>query len=336
MERNPVDAKNVAIQSLDLKILSILLKDKTTKKNIIWATDDYVSFGAAYSFSQEITIESITGINGMVIRPRTEKTKAEQNSRSKGKAEVFTPSWVCNRQNNLVDAAWFGRENVFNTELENGWVSTTEKIIFPSVPGKSWKDYVKANRLEVSCGEAPYLASRYDTVTGAAIAVKDRIGILDRKLRVVSENTTTEQEWVYWAKWAIQSTYGYDWQGDNIFLARENLLYTFAEHYYDKFNVSVHRDYLIMIAKILAWNIWQMDGIKYVIPNSCYPDEEEQLDLFGYYVTESCKGCTTGDHSQHKGIYARTFDWVDQHSVVFRSFVDPKFKREKKKHGTKV
>ena len=26
----------------------------------------------------------------------------------RGKAEVFTPSWVCNCQNNLVDDAWFG------------------------------------------------------------------------------------------------------------------------------------------------------------------------------------------------------------------------------------
>lgn len=335
MEKNPVDAKNTAIPQLDLKILAILLKDKTTKKNIIWATDDYITFGSAYAFDQEITVEAITGINGTVIRSRIEKTKAEQSSRAKGKAEVFTPAWVCNRQNNLVDMAWFGRESIFNVESENKWVTTTEKIVFPTDRGKTWQDYVKANRLEVSCGEAPYLASRYDAVTGVAIPVKDRIGILDRKLRVVSENTDSEQEWFYWAKWAVQSTYGYDWQGDNVFLARQNMLYTFAEHYHDKFGTPVHHDYLIMIAKVLAWNIWQMDGIKYVIPNSCHP-EEEQLSLFGDSIAEVCKGCITGNHSQHNGIYARTFDWVDQHSIVFRSFIDPKFRREKKKHGTKV
>ena len=89
-----------------------------------------------------------------------------------------------NNQNNLVDSAWFGRENVFNTEAGQTWVTTKEKIVFPQ--GKTWQDYVRANRMEISCGEAPYLASRYDTVTGKWIEVKDRIGILDRKIRIIN------------------------------------------------------------------------------------------------------------------------------------------------------
>jgi hypothetical protein len=32
-------------------------------------------------------------------------------------AEVFTPSWICNAQNNLIDNTWFGRDNVFNKEI---------------------------------------------------------------------------------------------------------------------------------------------------------------------------------------------------------------------------
>ena len=336
MDKYRIGKSSAGTMVMDSYLLSILLKDKTTKRNIIWATNDYISYGLAYRFNEEITIESLTGINGRIIKPRVKKTKDEQNARSKGKAEVFTPSWVCNKQNNLVDAAWFGRQNVFNVETEDGWTTISEKIVFPNEDGKSWQDYVKANRLEVSCGEAPYLASRYDTVTGDIIPVHNRIGILDRKLRVVSENVDSESDWVFWARWAVQSTYGYDWQGDNVLLARENLMCTFADHYYEKFGTPVTRDHLIKIAKVLAWNIWQMDGIKFVIPNSCYPEEDEQLDLFGYYVTEACIGCTTGNHSKHKGIYAKTFDWVDQHSVIFRSFIDPTFKREKKKHGTKV
>ena len=27
---------------------------------------------------------------------------------------------------------------------------------------------------------------------------------------------------------------------------------------------------LRMVANIIAWNIWQMDGMKYVVPNSCH------------------------------------------------------------------
>lgn len=34
---------------------------------------------------------------------------------------------------------------------------------------KDWRKYVDARRLEISCGEAPYLVSRYDTVTGCEI-----------------------------------------------------------------------------------------------------------------------------------------------------------------------
>ena len=332
MKIHPIDIRENAIQALDPKILAILLKDKTTKKNIIWATDDYTSLGSDYSFSCEITVKSITGVNGTVIRPRIEKSKEEQSSRAKGKAEVFTPSWVCNNQNNLVDSAWLGYENAFNIETNNGWETSNGKIVFPGTKGKTWQDYVRANRLEISCGEAPYLVSRYDTVTGDAIPVKDRIGLLDRKLRVVSENIDSEPEWVLWAIKAVQSIYGYDWQGDNVLLARENILYSFAEHYEHKFTVPAAKEYLIKVAKIVAWNIWQMDGVKFVVPNTCYAEEDSQLNMFGYIVTNACPGCATNDHSKHNGIYCRIYDWSHNGSVEFYSFI----KKGAQKNGPKV
>jgi hypothetical protein len=324
-----VDVKENALITLDPKLLGLLLQDKTTRQNIIWATDDYLSLGQDYAADRQITVEAITGTNGNVIRPRIEKTKDEQTLRVKSKAEVFTPSWVCNRQNNLVDAAWFGREGVFNTEIDNGWITTTEKITFPE--GKTWQDYVKANRLEISCGEAPYLVSRYDTVSGEPIPVERRIGLLDRKLRVVCENCDSEQEWVEWAKKAFQSIYGYEWQGDNVLLARENLLYTFSDYYFFKFSVPAIKEYLFIIANIIAWNIWQMDGIKFVIPNSCKAEVDEKKDLLEEIHTSiiPCPGCDSGNHSLHNGIYAKTYDWSGKNSIVFRSFIDPKFRRKK-------
>lgn len=87
-----------------------------------------------------------------------------------------------------------------------------------------WTDYVLSTRLEISCGEAPYLVSRYDTITGQPINIIDRIGILDRKIRVINENTYTENDWMYWVLKAYQSIYGFELQGDNLLLARENLL----------------------------------------------------------------------------------------------------------------
>jgi hypothetical protein len=220
-----------------------------------------------------------------------------------------------------VDSAWFGREGVFNTETDNGWVPTTEKITFPE--GKTWQDYVRANRLEISCGEAPYLVSRYDTVTGEPIPVERRIGLLDRKLRIVCENCDSEQEWVKWSKKAFQSIYGYEWQGDNVLLARENLLYTFSDYYFYKFSVPAIKEYLLIIANIIVWNIWQMDGIRGVVPNTCHPVKDTSiLAMFDDYEAPvvECPGCAKNDIFSHNGIQCRIFDWTNlKRSIPFTS-----------------
>ena len=161
-----IDILEEEIKEISPQVLEILLKDKTTKKNIIWATNNYSVHGYKFGFDAQITIDSVTGFHSNVVKPRTEKTKENQMMRIREKAEVFTPSWVCNKQNNLVDHAWFGYNDVFNIERENTWDSIKKSIKFPTVSGKTWKDYVLEPRLEISCGEAPYLVSRYDTVTG--------------------------------------------------------------------------------------------------------------------------------------------------------------------------
>lgn len=54
-------------------LLEILLQDKITKKNIIWATDDYAELGEQYSFKKEILPELVTGEQDSLIQPRVEK-----------------------------------------------------------------------------------------------------------------------------------------------------------------------------------------------------------------------------------------------------------------------
>ncbi len=103
MEQN-IDIKENYIYQLDSNLLAILLLDKSSGKNIIWATDNYSDRGLGYQSGDEIMIDSITHRNGSVIKPRTTKSKKEQAIRVRDKAEVFTPSWVCNSQNNLVDS----------------------------------------------------------------------------------------------------------------------------------------------------------------------------------------------------------------------------------------
>ncbi|MGN1236149.1 MAG: restriction endonuclease subunit M, partial [Bacteroidaceae bacterium] len=226
-----VDILEDSISRLSPELLNTLLKDHTTSKedvqhNIFWATSDYENLGEGYKYDNPILPELITGNNGHVIMPRVLKSRSTQTARSRDMAEVFTPSWICNAQNNLIDEAWFERKDVFNTEYtdEQGchrWKTTEGNIVFPE--NKAWKDYIKYTCLEITCGEAPYLVSRYDATTGDAIQIENRIGLLDRKLRIVSENTKTSGEWLKWAQIAFQNVYGYEWQGDNLLIARENL-----------------------------------------------------------------------------------------------------------------
>ncbi len=318
---NKVDIKENYIYQLDDKLLEILLKDRSSKKNIIWATDNYESRGIGFYFKDNILLKNITGRNGLVIKPRTKKSKKEQVKRIRDKAEVFTPSWVCNKQNNLVDTAWFGYNDVFNIEKDKTWVSTKEKIDF-SKSNKTWKEYVSENRLEISCGEAPYLVSRYDTVTGDWIEIPERIGLLDRKLRVINENIDNEDDWYYWTLEAFKSIYGFEWQGDSVLIARENLLFTFIDYYSQLFNRMPENQKLEEVAQIISWNIWQMDGLKYVIPDSCKPDKKLQLTLFEE-KEEVCQGCLN-NNKQHIGIYCKIKNWETGRSIKFVSLLKNK------------
>ena len=305
-------SENQLLVSYGEKVCMNLLKDHTTQQNIYWATDSYADLGEEFTFYAPITLDKITSYisdEGVVatkeqydarikqtpepkehyhemIRPRAVKSKQEQTQRAKDKAEVFTPAWICNAQNNLIDEAWFGRkERLFNSPDPNDphkWINNEEKILFPE--GKTWQDYVADMRLEITCGEAPYLCNRYDAVTGEYNQdVKYRIGMLDRKLRIVSENTKDSKEWILWAKVALRSTYGFEWQGDNLLLAREALFFTFEEHYIAQFGEKkFNQNKMRMMpgaAYIISWNVWQMDGLTYGLPGY-QPFVEEKKDKY--------------------------------------------------------
>lgn len=282
--------------------------------NILWATSDYGHLGRGYGYHDPILPELITGDHGTVIRPRILKQKDTQSARVRDMAEVFTPAWVCNAQNNLIDEAWFGREDVFNTEHTaedgtHGWKTNPARISFPE--GRTWKEYVRDIRLEITCGEAPYIVSRYDTTTGAVIPLADRIGLLDRKLRVVGENTETSGEWLEAAQEAYKSIYAYEWQGDSLLIARESMLYSFIEYYRAKFGKDPLTKSVNYIAYIISWNVWQMDGLKGVVPGSCHDEVETSTDLFGAAtrIVTPCEGCRTANIFRHNGTYCLIKDW---------------------------
>ena len=324
-----IDVNEDDLLALSIEVLDTLLCDHTTGKNIFWASHDYEALGKEYDYQSQILPKLIIGENKMVVRPRVLKSKEEQTDRAKDMAEVFTPSWVCNAQNNLVDEAWFGCKDVFNIEdtTNHTWKATSNKIEFPD--GKSWKDYVSSTRMEITCGEAPYLVSRYDATTGEIIPLQNRIGLLDRKLRIVTENTDSREEWIYWTRVAYQNIYGYEWQGDNLLLARKALLYTFIEYYQATFIMAPPTKYLKEIADIISWNLWQMDGLKGVVPDSCHDVVSKhkavpQLDLFSTDIPQEsnpkvspCPGCAEDNIYKHNGTYCKIYDWEKKKALRY-------------------
>lgn len=241
----PENVVDILENDFSPEILALLLHDHTTRRNILWCTHDYESKGDGYQYADEIRPELITGNHGTIIRPRVLKSKTEQLDRAKDMAEVFTPSWVV----------------------------------------KMMVDYLEIDAntltLELTCGEAPFLVSRYDTTTGQPIAINERVGVLDRKLRTINEQELNDEEWLRQIRLAFQTTYGYEWQGDSLLLARENLLYTFIDYYSARYGSTPATPLLQDFAEIISWNLWQMDGLTYRIPREKQEEQPQaQLSLF--------------------------------------------------------
>lgn len=242
-------------------ILDILLIDRTTsttrtKRNIIWANENYIHYGFKdYSAKAQIKPDLVTGNRGQLIMPRALKSRELQKKRTKSKAEVFTPSWIIKKQNDKVD------KDYQTDDLET---------------------YVNRTWLEITCGEAPYMASRYNMETGEIIPFRERVGFVDRKLKRINDEVEDKAEWQRLVEEAFKSSYGFEWSGDSLLLARENLLYTYRDYYYAKWSEEPLYGLFEDIAEIISYNVFQMDGLKYIIPLSEKKEKkvEQQLSLF--------------------------------------------------------
>lgn len=290
--------------------LDLLLADKATKKNIIWATDTYESLGHGFTDKEQMD-QTLLLQHAALIKPRIQKTQEAQAERTRKKAEVFTPAWLCNTMNNYCDEEWFGKKNVFNIENDDcTWTVIEEPIEFPK--RKTWKHYVDSRRLEITCGEAPYLVSRYDVSTGELIfPLKKRIGQLDRKLRIVNENALDYNEWVKWTIRAFEASYGYEYQGDNLLIARVNLLLTFIEYYTDRWGYEPDIKLIHLIANKIAWNIWQMDGRQDTVPLGKPYEKYHQLTMLETTPDTECEG-------KKKDVPCRVFNWRSKFSLEFQ------------------
>ncbi|NSQ64635.1 restriction endonuclease [Enterococcus faecalis] len=242
-------------------ILDILLIDRTTsttrtKKNIIWANENYIRYGFKdYSAKAQMKPKLVTGNRGQLIMPRALKSRELKKERTKSKAEVFTPTWIVKKQNDEVD------KDYQDDDLET---------------------YVNRTWLEITCGEAPYMASRYDMETGEIIPFNERVGFVDRKLKRINAEVEDKAEWQRLVEEAFKSSYGFEWSGDSLLLARENLLYTYRDYYYAKWLEEPLYGLFEDIAEIISYNVFQMDGLKYIIPLSEKKEKiiNQQMSLF--------------------------------------------------------
>ncbi|MGN0482012.1 MAG: restriction endonuclease subunit M [Lachnospiraceae bacterium] len=254
----------------------------------------------------------LRGFNSCEIQPRVLKSQEQQQERTKAKAEVFTPAWICNKMNNHCDEEWFGRTGIFNIELENGWKVTNSPVPFEREG--DWMKYIDSKRLEITCGEAPYIVSRYDAATGELIEIGKRIGILDRKLRVVNENTDNEADWFKWVLRAYQSVYGYEFQGDNLLIARINLLVTFVDYMQDRWDRVPTDTELRKIANVIVWNLWQMDGMTGTVPFGKPEEQYHQYSLFDFVVADKAN-----DVEKQPDKECRIYNWRSDRSLTYRS-----------------
>lgn len=234
-------------------LLRTLLKDRTTNKSIVWATHSYELLGKGFGAHDRITPSRVTGDYANLIQPRSEKSKYEQKDRTKVRAEVFTPTWLVKKQVDTVD------QEYQDLDLEA---------------------YLNLKWLEITCGEAPYMVARYDTVTGQALSLEERVGFLDRKLHRLSKEEHDEEQWFKGAVKAYQNSYGYEFQGDSLLLARENLFASFIDYYQAKFAQEPSSSQKKTIARIISYNILQLDGLTYTVPYSEEAKDTVQLSLF--------------------------------------------------------
>lgn len=266
---------------LDASLVAILLADRSSGAFIRWACNAYTTHGESYAADQEIYPHQVH-----LIQERTRKTQEEQRDRTKKSAEVFTPAWLCNAMINARDAVYFGREEVFNRMEAPSWTPTRKTIDFPTTASGrrlAWERYIDARCLEITCGEAPFLVSRYDAADGRPIPLAERIGILDRKLRIIGEHTCTAEDWFHWAKRALESAYAYEYQGDSLFLARLNLFLSISEYHRHLWKRPLNRHQQEEVARILSWNLWQMDGLTATTPFVTKQGKPED-SLFDFYA----------------------------------------------------
>lgn len=229
------DIQTVIDRLSEAGLLEALLMDHTTGDAIIWEP------------GRTMELHEIVGPNPIrPILPRWRKAAEARAARTRKRAEVYTPSWVVGKMVGAIDT---------ETPMD-------------------WPEYLRATWLEVTCGEGAYITTRYEMDSGAPIPEPERVGILDRKLRLLREHfgaPVFSRGIVDLCMDALRTVYGYEYQADSLLIARINVLLTIAEHIHLLTGRPINRCEAESAIGDIAHNLWQMDGLTDCIPGTDIP-----------------------------------------------------------------
>lgn len=94
-------------------------------------------------------------------------------------------------------------------------------------------------------------------------------------------------------------------------LARGNLLLTFVEYYQDKWECQPTEKQLRTVANVIAWNLWQMDGLKDTVPFGKPYEEHHQMTIFELIGV--------ADPADIPSVSCKVYDWRRGNSLLFSS-----------------
>lgn len=215
--------------------------------------------------------------------------------------EVYTPAWLCNLQIGLHDDNWAGVDNLFNTARIGDW--ETEQDVYAKLPEDRWLEYLKFPVLEACCGEGAYLAFRYDKVTGEPIPLRDRAGVLDRKLLIAfhyarAHQVLPEQTYNLFAD-ALDRVHGYEYQARPLLIARENMVLTVID-FLRSAGITATQEQVDDLCRRAVRQLPQMDGLTQCIPGSC---------------SSHCRACKKSAYTGHDG--SKVAIWMDGDAYSF-------------------
>ncbi|MFC3929040.1 hypothetical protein ACVR05_04135 [Streptococcus caprae] len=227
----------------------LLLIDRTTRKPLVWASERQAFRGRGFQATDELSTLKFTGIYQDVIKPLA--LKIEEGSAQAAEAINLD-----------------GIQHVIDLELTG-------------MDFLSWTEFLETRWLDKRALEGGFLITPYHQATGQTIPILQRAGILDLKLQAIMREVTSPNAFFTWAQIAYQTSYAYLLAGDDLFLLRDELLKTFDAYYAAKFFLAPLPQFREEIARIISYNIVQMDDSTFSVPPSEPTDQAIQLDLFG-------------------------------------------------------